>query len=145
VPFSRAFFALAPRLILQPMSQESKPFPPDRVHPDPVAYDKEVPRHPSHNRKEIRIFVVIVLISVTAWFGLAQFPQTEMLALYVLAFGAISTLLASWIFRSVRCPHCRRAMTCLYEKTIAGREWEVFQCPSCRDQWRVEKPVNPYL
>jgi len=118
---------------------------PDPSRPGHAADERDVPRHPGHNRKEITRFLVIVLISVAAWYGLARFPRTENLSLYVLAFGPIAGILASWMFRRVRCPYCRQPMTCLYEKTICDREWEIFQCPSCRDQWRVEKPVNPYI
>jgi hypothetical protein len=106
---------------------------------------ENIPPHPTHNRKEIIAFVVVVLVSCAACFALSRVRRSEMLALYVIVLGPLLGLLAISIFRTVRFPRCRLGMDLVRTTEIAGRKWEVFRCQQCHGEWRVEKPVRPVV
>lgn len=101
-----------------------------------------IPKHPSHNRKEILAFVLAVAGSVAVWYGLAYILRWETAALYVFGLGPIAAVLSISLFRTVRCPECERKMRRQRVVAISGNKWEIFCCQRCEKRWRIEQPVR---
>jgi hypothetical protein len=99
----------------------------------------EVPVHPTHNRREIVGFIVLVIVVGAASYGLSRFPRFEVWSLYVLGLGIPLGLLAIGLFRRVRCPRCGTALKDNRRVKIAGRPWIVLRCRHCRGEWRLKE------
>jgi hypothetical protein len=99
-----------------------------------------MPIHPSHDRKQVHAFIVLVPVVMGVGYVVSLFPNYEMLALYVLALGLPLGVMAISLF-PVRCPHCRKAMDLRRDIKIAGRTWYVWGCERCPDEWRIKKVI----
>jgi len=120
------------------------PDPPGGEDPLPAS-PESIPPHPTHNRKEIVAFIVVVLAVCGLSYGLSRFRNWETSALYVFTFGPLLGLLAIFGFRTVRGPQCRLAMRLVCTTKITGTSWQVFHCPQCGGQWRVQEPICPAI